>query len=52
MTRCDQAAWFDDASLGLENGNGGYQMSEIGAGLVKAAFIFADCLANLVALPA
>jgi hypothetical protein len=35
-------------SLGLENGNGGDQVSEIGAGLVKASLVFADCLADLI----
>jgi hypothetical protein len=40
------------ATLGLENGNGGYQVSQIGAGLVKASLVFADCLADLIALPA
>jgi hypothetical protein len=40
------------AALGLENGNGGYQVGEIGAGLVKASLVFADCLADFVALAA
>jgi hypothetical protein len=40
------------AALDLENGNGGYQVSQIGAGLVKASLVFADCLADLIAFPA
>jgi hypothetical protein len=43
---------FIGASLGLENGNGGNQVSEVGAGMVKASLIFADCLAGLIALAA
>jgi hypothetical protein len=40
------------ATLGLENGNGGYQVSEIGADLVKASLVFANGLTNLIAFPA
>jgi hypothetical protein len=40
------------ATLGLENSNGGYQVSEIGAGLVKASLVFADRLADLIAFAA
>jgi hypothetical protein len=40
------------AALGLENGNGGYQVSQIGTGLVKASLVFADCLADFIALAA
>jgi hypothetical protein len=40
------------ATLSLKNGNGGYQVSEIGAGLVKAPLVFAGRLADLIALAA